>query len=92
MTSLLAGHLYLTTGWKRALVVLMVVPFAILKNGARIVALSLLAIHVDPSFLSGALHHEGGIVFFLIGLAVLAPFFAALCASERPKALTREHS
>jgi exosortase len=89
MTSVLAGERFLTTPWKRVLVVLVAVPYAVLKNGFRIVALSLLAIHVDPGFMTGPLHHEGGFVFFTIGLAVLAPFFLALRRTE--PALTREH-
>jgi exosortase len=90
MTSVLASQLFLTTTWKRVLVVMIAVPFAVFKNGCRIVALYLLAAHVDPGFMTGALHHEGGIVFFTIGLAVLAPFFLALQRTE--PALTREHS
>ena len=39
--------------------------------------------------MTGALHHEGGIAFFIIALAVLAPFFLALRETE--PALTREH-
>jgi exosortase len=89
MTSVLAAERFLTTPWKRVLVVLVAVPFAIAKNGFRIVALSLLAMYVDPGFMTGALHHEGGIVFFMVGLAVLAPFFLALRKTE--PALTREH-
>jgi exosortase/archaeosortase family protein len=45
----------------------------IVKNGVRIVTLTLLASYVDPGFLYGRLHHEGGVVFFLLGLALLAP-------------------
>jgi exosortase len=89
MTSVLAGQVFLTTTWKRALVVLVAVPFAVVKNGIRIVALSLLATYVDPGFMTGALHREGGIVFFLIALAILTPFFLALQKTE--PALTREH-
>jgi len=89
ITSVLAGQRFLTTPWKRVLVVLVAVPFAVVKNGFRIVALCLLATHVDPGFMTGALHHEGGIVFFIIGLAFLAPFFLALRKTE--PALTREH-
>jgi exosortase len=90
MTSVLAGQVFLTTTWKRVVVVLVAVPFAVVKNGIRIVVLSLLATYVDPGFITGALHHEGGIVFFLIALAILTPFFLALQRTE--PALTREHS
>jgi exosortase len=89
LTSLLAGHLFLRTGWKQALLVAVVVPMAIVKNSIRIVSLSLLASYVDPGFLNGQLHHEGGIVFFLITLALLAPLFVLLVNSET--ALTKEH-
>jgi exosortase len=90
MTSVLAGQFFLQTMWKRVLVVLAAIPFAVIKNGCRIVALSLLATYVDPGFMTGALHHEGGIFFFTIGLAVLAPIFLALSRTE--PVLTREHS
>src|SRR5579872_512739 len=89
ITSVLAGQMFLTTTWKRAVVVLVAVPFAVVKNGIRIVALSLLATYVDRGFLTGALHHEGGIVFFLTALAILTPFFLLLQKTE--PALTREH-
>lgn len=71
ITTLLAVHLLLRTWWKQALVVLCVVPLVLLKNGVRIVTLSLLAIYVDPGFLSGWLHTSGGIVFYLLALAVI---------------------
>jgi exosortase len=71
-TSLLAGHMFLNDAWKKAVVVAAIVPIAIVKNGIRIVSLSLLAIHVDPDFLVGRLHHDGGVVFFLVGLVILA--------------------
>ena len=82
LTSLLVGHLFLKTGWKKAVLVAAVIPLAILKNGVRIVSLSLLSIHVDPGFLTGQLHHEGGIVFFLLALAMLVPLLAVLQRSE----------
>src|SRR6266481_3049539 len=56
----------------------------ILKNGIRIVTLSLLAMYVDPSFLSGTLHHKGGIVFFLLGLLLLLPVLLLLRRGESP--------
>ena len=45
----------------------------IIKNGIRIVTLTLLANYVDPGFLHGNLHREGGVVFFVIGLLLLLP-------------------
>lgn len=78
LTSLLAGQMWLDAGWKKAALLAITLPLTILKNGIRIVTLTLLAIHVDPDFLTGQLHHDGGIVFFLLTLAMLAPFLALL--------------
>jgi exosortase len=91
LTSIMAGHLYLTDTWKKAIFVAAVLPISIFKNAVRIVTLSLLAIHVDPKFLTGQLHHEGGIVFFCLALAILAPLLIVLSRSGRqlPLSVTR---
>jgi exosortase len=85
ITCLLAGHLYLRTPWKVALFALLAFPLAILKNGIRIMTLTLLSIHVDPSFLTGNLHHRGGFVFFLVALLILWPVLMLLEKSENPR-------
>jgi exosortase len=86
LTSLLAGHLFLRRGWARAVLLMAVLPVALLKNGIRIVSLSLLSLHVDPSFLTGQLHHEGGIVFFLLALGLMMPLLFLLRRSEERSA------
>jgi exosortase len=78
LTSLLAGHLFLDSPWKKVVLVLVVLPIAILKNAIRIATLSLLAIHVDRSFLVGQLHHDGGVVFFLLALVLLVSIMSLL--------------
>ena len=85
ITCLLAAHLYLRTTWKAALFALLAFPLAILKNGIRIVTLTLLSIRVDPSFLTGNLHHQGGFVFFLVALLILWPVLLLLEKSENPR-------
>ena len=82
LTGLLAGHQFLRKPWTKIVLVLMILPIAVIKNAIRIVALSLLAMHVDQSFLTGQLHHEGGFVFFLLALGLLAPLFVLLKRSE----------
>jgi exosortase len=82
LTSLLAGHLYLRRGWSKALLLGSILPVTILKNGIRIVTLSLLTIHVDPAFLHGRLHHDGGVLFFLLALGLVAPVLVLLRRSE----------
>ena len=71
VTSLLAGHLSLRTGWGRLSLILLVIPLALLKNAVRIVVITLLGLYVDRGFLTGYLHHRGGIVFFLFSVALL---------------------
>jgi exosortase/archaeosortase family protein len=78
LTALLAGHMFLRSPWKKALLVAAVLPIAVLKNGLRIVSLSLLAIHVDPGILAGRLHNDGGIAFFLLALTLLLPILGLL--------------
>jgi len=73
ITTLLVGHLFLRSAWTKVVLILATLPLLIVKNGIRIVTLSLLSIYVDPTFLTGSLHHEGGILFFLLALVILAP-------------------
>lgn len=82
ITCLLAAHLYLRTPWKIAVFILLVLPLAVIKNGVRIVTLTLLSIYVDPGFLYGSLHRKGGYVFFILALLLLFPIFLALERSE----------
>lgn len=88
ITSLLAGHLFLRTSWKKAALLLVIIPITVFKNAVRITTLSLLSIHVDRSYLSGQLHHEGGIVFFVLSLALMTPVLLWLMRSERSSAPT----
>jgi exosortase len=83
VTSIVAGELFLRTGWKKGVLALCIFPIAILKNGMRIVTLSLLAIYVDPRILSGNLHESGGIPFFIVALLMLLPILWLLRRSEK---------
>jgi len=68
--------------WKKLVFVLAGLCMMLVKNGIRIATLTLLANYVDPDFLYGKLHHRGGIVFFLIGLALLLPLYWYLRKGE----------
>jgi exosortase len=85
ITCLLTAHLYLRTSWKILGFLLLVFPLALIKNAVRIVTLTLLSIYVDPSFLRGSLHQDGGFVFFALALLLLLPVFVLLQKSERPR-------
>lgn len=82
LLTLVIAHESLRGNVRRFILLLSTVPIVILKNGVRIVTLTLLAVYVDPSFLTGSLHHDGGIVFFLIGLVMLIPVLAVLRRGE----------
>lgn len=75
ITCLLAGYLFLRSPWKRAALVLLALPLSIFKNGVRIVTLSLLSVYVNPAFMRSDLHRDGGILFYMLALAILYPLF-----------------
>jgi exosortase len=81
--TLMVENLCLRSGWNKVLLVLTIVPLVVVKNAIRIVTLSILAVYVDPGFLTGPLHHQGGILFFLIGLAVVVGIVMVMQWSER---------
>ena len=80
--AILVGHFFLKKLWKQTVFVLAGIVVMIVKNGIRIVTLTLLANYVDPGFLFGSLHRQGGVVFFLIGLLLLVPVFWLLQRGE----------
>jgi exosortase C (VPDSG-CTERM-specific) len=75
MTSLIAGHLFLKSPWKRAAFALAVVPLGIARNGFRILVIALLCVHVGPDMIHSPIHHHGGPLFFVLSLI---PFFLLL--------------
>ncbi len=83
ITCLLAAHFYLRTPWKILIFLLLVLPLTVIKNGIRIATLTLLSIYVNPGFLYGDLHRQGGFVFFFLALILLLPVLLVLEKSER---------
>jgi exosortase len=68
VTTMLLAQLFLRTAWRKWLVILLAIPVSVAKNGLRIFTIAMLGTKVDPSYLTGRLHHQGGVVFFTIGL------------------------
>ena len=79
---LLVAHFAFRPFWKKAVFVLAGLAMMLIKNGVRIATLTLLANYVNRSFLYGKLHHQGGVVFFIIGLALLLPVYWLLRRGE----------
>lgn len=75
ITSLVAGHIFLGSPWKRALLAFFVIPLGIVRNAFRIWVLATLCNLIDPGILNSPLHHRGGPIFFALSLI---PFFALL--------------
>ena len=80
--ALLVAHFSFSKFWKKAVFVLAGLAMMIIKNGVRIATLTILANYVNPDFLFGRLHKQGGVVFFLIGLALLLPVYQLLRRGE----------
>jgi len=80
--TLIAGHLFLRAFWKQIVLVIAGLLMMVIKNGIRIATLTILGNYVDPGFLTGSLHHKGGVIFFLIGLGLLWPVFWLLKRGE----------
>ena len=72
ITSLVAGYLFLTKPWSRALLVGAVIPLGVLRNGFRIMVIGLLCVHVGPDMINSPLHRRGGPIFFVLSLVPLA--------------------
>ena len=94
ITSLVAGYLLLGKLWTRALLVLVVIPLSLFRNGVRIVTISLLTIHVDPGVIHGPLHQRGGPIFFILSLVAFAGVVWGLrwCEKKQPRASVAQGS
>jgi exosortase len=84
VVALVVGHLLLHSFWKQVVFVIAGLLIMVVKNGVRVATLTILALYVDPGFLYGRLHHNGGVVFFLLGLVLLLPILWILKPSEKP--------
>ena len=85
ITSLLAGHLFLRTPWKRATLTLIVIPLALLRNGFRIFILGQLCVHISPDMIHSDIHRRGGPLFFVLSLVPLCLVLFYLRKSDRPR-------
>jgi exosortase len=78
VTTIVLAHILLRSPWRKALVISLAVPLSVAKNGLRIFTIAMLATRVDSGYMTGRLHHNGGIVFFaaaLIGVFTLLWIF-----------------
>ena len=71
VTTMVIAQTLLRTAWRKAIVIAVAIPLSVAKNGLRIFVLAMLATRVDRSYLTGRLHHEGGVIYFLVALAII---------------------
>lgn len=82
ITAVLAAHLFLRSGWRKALLVVLVLPIAIVRNGFRIFVIAELCVHIGPQMINSAIHRHGGPIFFAISLVGFLWILAWLRRSE----------
>ena len=83
VTTMVLAQVSLRSAWRRALVVAVAIPLSVAKNGLRVFVLAMLTTRVDRSFITGRLHHQGGIIYFLIALAAIILLIGAGHHSEK---------
>jgi exosortase len=71
VTTMLLAQVLLRSPWRKAIVIAVALPLSVAKNGLRIFTISMLGTRVDPGYLNGRFHHQGGIVFFAVALLVV---------------------
>lgn len=86
ITSLLASHMFLKTGWRRAVLVGFVIPLGILRNGFRILVIGVLCVRYGPQMIDSVIHRRGGPLFFALSLVPLFILLLWLRRSERGSA------
>jgi exosortase C (VPDSG-CTERM-specific) len=71
ITSALASRMFLNSAWRRLVLVALVIPLGIIRNGLRILVIGLLSVHVGPHMIGSPIHHRGGPIFFALSLIPL---------------------
>jgi exosortase len=71
ITTMVLAQLLLRSPWRKALADVLVIPLSLAKNGLRIFTIAMLGTRVDPAYLTGRLHHEGGVIFLIVALAAI---------------------
>jgi exosortase C (VPDSG-CTERM-specific) len=83
--SFLAAFLFLRSPWRRAALVLAVLPLALLRNGFRIWVVGELCTHISPDMINSYIHRHGGPIFFALSLIPFGLFLTVLQKTEHRK-------
>lgn len=85
ITSLLAAYLFLQRPSYRWILMLVVVPLALLRNGFRIFVIAQLCVRIGPEMIDSPIHRRGGPVFFVLSLVPLFLLLVYLSKRELRK-------
>jgi exosortase C (VPDSG-CTERM-specific) len=83
ITALLCGFIFLRTPWKRAALVLFVIPLGLFRNGFRVFVIGQLCVHWGPQMIDSPIHRKGGPIFFVLSLIPLFLMLFLLLKSEK---------
>ncbi len=86
ITSVVAAQMFLRSPVRRLVLVALVVPLALVRNGLRIYTIGQLCVYVGPHMIDSPIHHHGGPVFFALSLVPFAFVLRWLIKSERRSA------
>ena len=88
-TSLVAGKMFLRSPWSRAVLALIVLPLALVRNGFRVFVIGELCVQIGPHMIHSWVHSQGGPLFFGLSLIpfslILYFLFRRDCRAVRPK-------
>ena len=87
LTSLVASHLFLRSGWKRAILIGAVLPLALMRNGFRIFVIGELCVRMGPHMIDSFVHKKGGPIFFALSLIPFSILVYVLVKSDRRKSV-----
>ena len=69
--TLALAKIVLDSRWKKAILILLVLPLSVLRNAMEIFILALLTIHVDPNIVAGPLNRLSSSISFIVFLWIL---------------------
>jgi exosortase len=91
LSGLLASNLLLHSHWHRAVLLALIIPIAIIRNGARIWLIAWLCVEHGPHMIHSVYHKQGGPVFFALSLLPLIAVLWVFVRRER-RAYSASHS
>jgi exosortase len=89
VVAVVMAQMLLFTRWRKALVIGFAIPLSVFKNGVRIFTIAMLGTSVDPGYLHGRLHHNGGFLF--LGVALFGVFVLIWILRRGERGLLDDH-